>query len=377
MNIKELAYKEEPAYLNTLKSLVKLESPSSDKAAVDALADFLEELLRADGWLVERLPQASVGDQLVARWDAGAGSSSLLLCHFDTVWPLGTLEVMPIKEKDGLLYGPGVLDMKAGITNAIHAMRIIKEAGLTLAGPVTLLLTTDEETGSHHSRELIEALAQEHDRVLVLEPGRDDGAYKIGRKGTGDFRVRIKGISAHAGNNPKEGASALRELAHFLFYAESLTDDNAATSVNVTVATAGSASNVIAEDAIANIDVRVLTLDEQERVTKALHAYKPKDPRVTVEILGGVNRPPLELTDANKALTNEFKQHLKTLNIELESSVVGGGSDGNFTSALGVATLDGLGSSGMGPHARHEHIRVRESLERLALLVALLTRSQA
>lgn len=372
MNLRELALAQRTAYLTTLSELAALESPTHDKAATDRLSDHLEALLKADGWQVERLPQTAVGDQIIARMSAGGPVSTLLLCHFDTVWPVGTLAQMPIREEDDKLYGPGTLDMKAGIANAIHALRLIREQGLRLQGPVTLLLTTDEEKGSHHSRELIEREAQVHDRVIVLEPGREDGALKARRKGTGDFRVQFKGVSAHAGNNPQDGASALRELAHFVLFAESLTDYDLGTTVNVTVASAGSTTNVIAEEAQVSIDMRALKLTEAERVIGALKGYVPRNPRVTVTVDGGVNRPPLELTEANQQFLEEAKSKMAALGLSLEGAVVGGGSDGNFTSALGVATLDGMGSVGEGPHARHEHIRVTETLERLALLTALL-----
>jgi glutamate carboxypeptidase len=234
------------------------------------------------------------------------------------------------------------------------------------------MLTSDEETGSEYSKTLIESQAKRHDRVLVLEPSRDDGALKVGRKGIGGFEVTFKGKSAHAGNNPKEGASAIRELANFLFFAESLTDYEQGTTVNLTVAKGGTVSNVIAEEAHASLDMRALKLSEAERVETALRAYQPKDARVSLTITGGVNRPPLEFDEKNQNLFAEAKTAMQSLGFRLEGAVVGGGSDGNFTSAMGVPTLDGLGSAGEGPHARHEHIRIAETLDRLALVTKLL-----
>ena len=356
-----------PNYLETLESLVRLESPTSDKRAVDHLVSHLWAILNLRGWAVERHPGEVVGDMLVARKKGGNGPSSLLLTHCDTVWPLGTLSEMPVRRDGDKVYGPGVLDMKAGIVSAIGAVALA-ETECTLRGPVTLLISADEEAGSRYSRSLIETLAREHDRVFVLEPGRDDGALKVGRKGVGDFSVSFLGRSAHAGNNPELGASALRELAHFLLFAENLTDAEAGTSVNLTVAHGGSVGNVIAEAATATLDFRVLKLEEGARVENAIRSYVPQDERVVVTVEGGLNRPPLEPTEANLALFEEAK----TLGFSGEGAVVGGGSDGNFTSALGVPTLDGLGSVGAGPHARHEHIRLRETLERVALLAALL-----
>jgi len=358
----------EPRYLEALGALVGLESPTHDKRAVDLLITHLQARLPERGWQVKRIPHEAVGDPLVARKEGAGGPRTLLLTHCDTVWPLGTLSAMPFRRDGDRVYGPGVLDMKAGIVSALYAVTLAEEAG-ALRGPVTLLVSTDEEAGSRHSRALIEALAGEHDRVFVLEPGRDDGALKVGRKGVGDFRVSFLGRSAHAGNSPELGASALRELAHFLLFAESLNDLAAGTSVNLTVAHGGSVGNVIAETAVATVDFRALKLGEAARVEGAVRSYVPCDTRVQVTVEGGLNRPPLEPTAANFALF----ETARALGFGGEGAVVGGASDGNFTSALGVPTLDGLGSVGEGPHARHEHVRVRDTLERVALLAALLS----
>jgi glutamate carboxypeptidase len=373
MNLRQLAQAEREDYLSTLKDLVLLESPTSDKAANDKVADYLHDVLERDRWQVERVEQKIVGDQLIARMSAEGERKTLIMCHFDTVWEIGTLEKMPLREENDKFYGPGVLDMKAGITTAIQAMRIIKQNNLSLNGSVTLLLTSDEEKGSDDSKALITHLAKTHHRVLVLEPSRDDGAIKVGRKGIGGFEVKFTGISAHAGNNPQDGASALRELAHFLLFAESQTDYDQGTTVNMTVAKAGSVTNVICEEAHASLDMRALKTSEAERVEKALKTYVPKDPRVRIDISGGLERPPLEFDQKNQLLFAEAKSCMETLGFMLDGAIVGGGSDGNFTSALGVPTLDGLGSAGEGPHARHEHIRITETLDRVALLTALLT----
>lgn len=360
------------AYVATLRELVELESPTSDKRAVDALGAHLENVLAAKGWSVSKHPREAVGDVLEATRGGAGGPATLLLTHMDTVWPLGTLEVMPARDDGERFWGPGALDMKAGIAAAIHAVDLLDAKGLAPRGGVTLLVTSDEEVGSGASRALIEDLARRHDRVLVLEPGRDDGALKVGRKGVGGYKVTFKGRSAHAGNDPASGASALRELAHFLLYVEDLADDVAGTTVNLTVARGGIASNVIAEEAVASVDLRVLKASEAERVDAAVRAYRPRDVRVTVSIEGGLNRPPLEKTAANAALFEEAVAVGGALGLELTGAVVGGGSDGNFTSALGVPTLDGLGSVGAGPHAREEHIHVPRTLARVALLAGLL-----
>lgn len=373
--ILEAAYAAETPYLELLQDLVQHESPTQDEAACDALATHLQALMEARGLQTKRHARKGSGDIIEGRLPGGPGPRTLLLCHMDTVWPLGTLATMPFRRDGDQVFGPGAVDMKAGIAAALTAFELMTKLGLEAAGDVTLLVTGDEETGSHASRELIEALAKEHDRVFVLEPGREDGALKVGRKGVGTFELKLRGRSAHAGNNPADGASALRELAHMLVYVEDLSDDVRGTTVNVTVAKAGFATNVIAEEAEACVDVRVMKASEAERVTEAIRGYVPRDSRVKLTITGGLNRPPLELTPVNEALFYTAQEVADELGLKLEGGIVGGGSDGNFTSALGIATLDGLGSVGGGPHARNEHIRVKESLERVALLTGLLTRS--
>ncbi len=373
--ILEQAYASENDYLTLLSDLVAHESPTYHKPSLDALASKLVTLLTERGFTTTRHARSEAGDIVEGRLVGGTGPSTLLLCHYDTVWPLGTLQSMPWRRDGDKVYGPGSYDMKAGITTAITAVDMARKLGLQLVGPVTLLLTSDEETGSHASRELIEDRARQHDRVYVMEPSRDDGALKVGRKGVGDFHLHLKGRSAHAGNNPADGASALRELAHLLLYVEDLADNVGGTTVNVTTAKAGFATNVIAEEAEAAVDVRILRASEAQRLTDAISSYSPRDERVTLTVTGGLNRPPMEPTEKNLALYQQASQLLAQMGLSLESSVVGGGSDGNFTSAIGVPTLDGLGAAGGGAHARFEHIRVRETLERLALLTGLLTSS--
>ncbi|MFA5550859.1 MAG: M20 family metallopeptidase [Trueperaceae bacterium] len=373
--ILEQAYASESDFLALLADLVAHESPSSNVAALDALADRLIQVLNERGFTTRRHAREGTGDIVEGRVTGGQGPSTLVLCHYDTVWPIGTLEQMPWRREADRVYGPGVLDMKAGIANAITAVGLAGQLGLPLAGDVTLLLTSDEEVGSPASRELIEELAGQHDRVFVMEPGRDDGALKVGRKGVGDFELRLRGLSAHAGNNPADGASALRELAHMLLYVEDLADNVMGTTVNVTTARAGFATNVIAEEAVASVDVRVLKASEADRITGAINDYSPRDSRVTLTVTGGLNRPPMEPTAPNMELYEQAVGVLSGMGLALEGAVVGGGSDGNFTSALGVPTLDGLGSAGSGPHARTEHIRVKETLERVALVTGLLTKA--
>ena len=362
-------------FLDLLERFVSVESPTHDKAACDRMADLLEAVLTADGWTVARDPRATVGDVLCATLEGdGAGRGTLVLAHYDTVWPVGTLASMPFRvDADAdRAYGPGSLDMKGGIAATLLAARLLNEAGLRPRGRATLLITSDEETGSAHSRARIEDEAGAHDRVLVVEAARDDGALKVGRKGVGDYHLTFHGVPAHAGNYPDDGASALVELAHAVLFVRSLDDREAATTAHPTVARAGSTTNVITEHATLDVDLRVLRLDEAERVDAALRAWEPRDARVRVEVAGGLNRPPMEPTPANLALFERARALAAPWGAVLEGAVVGGGSDGNFTSALGVPTLDGIGGCGQGAHARGEHVRIGDTLERVALLAALL-----
>lgn len=366
-----------PAYLQLLESLVLVESPSRDRQACNAMADRLIAALEGDGWRCERLPGSAQGDMIRATHPSlpqGAGPRTLVLAHCDTVWPIGTLATMPFRVDEGedRAYGPGTFDMKGGIAGTLIAVRVLRELGIAAAGPLTLLISTDEEIGSPESRQPIEAEARAHDRVLVVEGAREDGALKFGRKGTAIYHVAFKGIPAHAGNHPEDGASALLALAEFALFAHTLNDPSAGTSVNPTVASAGGAVNVITEDARLSIDCRVLTLAEAERIDRALRGFRPSDGRVAIEVEGGLNRPPMEANAANRAIFEQAAGIARGWGLAAEGAIVGGGSDGNFTSALGVATLDGIGACGAGAHARHEHLRIRESLERVALLAAMI-----
>ena len=372
MEILHKALKQKGAFLKTLKALVELETPTQSKVACDKLASFLVKRLRNDSWQVERIAKEAVGDQLIASLPARANQDTLLLGHYDTVWPLNTLAAMPFKQEGDYLYGPGILDMKGGIAIALHAPSLIEKLDKKLMGKLTLLLTSDEETGSYHSRELIEQLSKEHERVFVLEPSPQTQIVKVGRKGCGSYLAEFKGIAAHAGNNPQDGASALRELAHFLLFVEDLNNESD-TSVNLTVASGGSASNVIAEQAKAEVDFRVPSLDEFKQLQEAISNYKVRDKQVAFSLTGGLDRPPLDFTESNKKLFEKARTCAQNLGFDLTGKIVGGGSDGNFSSALGIPTLDGLGAVGKGMHARLEHIHINDTLKRLALISMLIS----
>lgn len=359
----------------TIETLVRLESPSTDKAAVDRCGAALVNILTGAGATVTRLAQAERGDHVRAEF-AGGPRRVLLLGHFDTVWDVGQIERMPFREEEGRLYGPGVFDMKASIAVALAAVRAL--AALAMRGPrIVMLWTTDEEIGSGTSRAFIEAEARASDAVLVLEPSLPGGAAKTQRKGCGEFTLTVRGVSAHAGIDPRKGASAIHELAHQIVALQSLSDPERGVSVNVGVVAGGTRGNVIAEEARATIDVRVPTMADAARVEAAARALRPRNPAVTLELEGSIGRPPLERTPGVARLYEEGRQVAALLGRELAEGGTGGGSDGNFTAALGVPTLDGLGPQGDGAHALHEHVLVADLPWRAAFLAALLQRINA
>jgi glutamate carboxypeptidase len=318
------------------------------------------------------LRQAAAGDIVRARWGSGDGGV-LLLCHMDTVWDLGTLAKRPVRVEDGRLYGPGAFDMKGGIVNALWAMRALRELELMPSRRVTLLITSDEEIGSDASRALIEAEARAHEVVFVLEPAQPPrAALKTWRKGVGGYRVTVTGRAAHAGAAHDEGINAIAELARHVLAIEALTDYAAGTTVNVGVIRGGTRSNVVPEQAWAEVDYRVMDMTEAARVDAFMRGLKPQRDGVRLAVTGGLNRPPMVRTPAIVALYTRAEAIAAELGLPLTETGTGGGSDGNFTAALGVPTLDGLGVVGDGGHALHELVVVSSLPERAALLAGLI-----
>ena len=354
---------------STVETLVRLESPSTDKAAVDRCGDAIARILQDLGADVTRIAEAERGNHVRAEF-AGGPRRVLLLGHFDTVWDVGQLERMPVREESGRLYGPGVYDMKASIAIAMLAVRAAKAAGPVPR--IVMLWTTDEEIGSTTSRRVIESEAQSSDAVLVLEPSLPGGAVKTQRKGCGEFRLSAHGVSAHAGIDPRKGASAIHELAHQIIALESLRDLDRGISVNVGVVSGGTRGNVIAEEARAVIDVRVPSQEDARRIEAAVRALRPRNSGVRLEVHGGIDRPPLERTDGVARLYEQAREVAAQLGKDLAEGATGGGSDGNFTAALGVPTLDGLGPEGEGAHALHEHVVISDLPWRAAFLAALM-----
>lgn len=368
----EFCKSQQTSLRSTIETLVRLESPSTDKAAVDRCGTALSQMLRDIGAAVTRLPQTDRGDHIRAEF-AGGPRRVMLLGHFDTVWDVGQIDRMPLREENGRLHGPGVYDMKASIAVSLLAVRAAMRAGG--APRIVMLWTTDEEVGSTTSRALIEAEARMSDAVFVLEPCLPGGAAKTQRKGCGEFRMAVHGVSAHAGIDPRKGASAIHELAHQIVALESLRDLDRGISVNVGVVCGGTRGNVVAEEARAVIDIRVPRAEDASRVEAAVRALRPRNAAVRIEVEGGFDRPPLERTDAVVRLYGQARQVAAELGRELGEGATGGGSDGNFTAAIGVPTLDGLGPEGDGAHALHEHVLIADLPWRAAFLAALLRKT--
>jgi len=353
-----------------LEQLVSRESPSDDPARVGELSRWISGRLVAAGIPAECVPCEGRGDALLARAETAGGT--LLLGHLDTVWPAGTLAERPFRVEGGVATGPGVFDMKGGLAVVLAVLEAAGRGEVRPAGPVSLFLTPDEEAGTTASRERLVAEAKRHARVLVLEPAGDGGAAKVARKGIGQTTVRFRGVASHAGLEPEKGASALGELARFVLFAEALADRALGTSVVPTLAKAGSRANVVPESAELTIDFRVWSAAEGERVASALGSYRSFDARVSVEVEGGLNRPPMEATRISMEMFGLASAIAARLGFPLPSARVGGASDGNLTAGAGVPTLDGLGPSGGGAHARTEHLLVDDLPRRCALLAALL-----
>jgi glutamate carboxypeptidase len=368
----------------TVEALVRLESPSDDKLAVDRCGRELERRLAAIGGVVDRIAQEGCGDHLRAdfggpgRPPAAAeegrrdGNRVLLLGHFDTVWPVGSLDRMPLREADGRLYGPGIFDMKSGIAVSMLAVRAL--AALDRQGPaaVVMLWTTDEEVGSATSRSIIEEEARRSRAVLVLEPSLPGGGAKTSRKGVGEFEIVVHGVSAHAGLDPGKGASAIHELARQVLRIETLRDLTRGITLNVGTILGGTRANVVADRAAARVDVRVQTVADAATLEAAILGLRPDDPATRLEITGGINRPPLERSSAVVRLYEKAATVARGLGRDLAEGAAGGGSDGNFTAACGVPTLDGLGPRGDGAHALHEHVVIDDLTWRAAFLASLI-----
>jgi glutamate carboxypeptidase len=366
------ARRQQPALVRLIQTLVRAESPSDDKAAVDACGALVTARIVAAGGRVKLHRQRIFGDVIEARFGPRRKENRpvLLLGHIDTVWPVGTLKTMPCRMGDGRLWGPGTLDMKAGVAMALTAVEMLSEADL-LEGEIILLLNSEEEIGSPVSRPITERLAQDCSSVLVLEPAQGL-ACKTARKGTGNWRIDIQGVAAHAGVDFEKGASALRELGQVIEKVSSWTDLTRGLTVSVGLAGGGSKTNVVPAQAWAEVDARIARKADGPRIERKFASLKSADRRCSLAVTGGINRPPMERSRGTVALYRQARALAAELGFTLEEASTGGASDGNFTAALGVATLDGLGAVGEGAHATHESILLEHLAPRTALLAAML-----
>ncbi len=362
-----------------LEELVRLESPSHNKAQCDRALLLAADWSRALGGAVRMHRHRDYADSLEVRFQLSThGRRSrpvqrpvMLLGHLDTVWPEGTLSSMPFRITRDRIYGPGVLDMKTGVAMAFAALRMLREAEL-LRRPVTLLLHGDEEIGSPASRAVTEKIARECEAVYVLEPAQGlEGAYKTARKGVAHYRLAVQGIASHSGIDFLAGHSATVELAHQLTALTRLTDLKRGLTVNPGVIGGGTLANVVAAEAWAEIDVRIARAADAAPLERRLHRLRPLDRACTLTWSGGVNRPPMERTRATGILFSNAKEYAGVFGFALEEASTGGGSDGNFTAALGVPTLDGMGAVGEGAHAPHESVLRKHLAPRTALLAAM------
>lgn len=380
----EDAKKLQKGMLEQSEALVSIESPSEDKAAVDRVSRVVAHWFETLGGKTRWHRQKQFGDLLEVRFRAMARRSStdahgrsnpiLLLGHLDTVWPTGTLATMPFRVAKGKAFGPGVYDMKAGVLMALHAVGMLLERQ-TLTAPVVVLLNSDEEVGSPVSRAVTEKIAQECSAVFVLEPAQGpEGAYKTARKGVGDYSIHVQGVAAHSGVDFEKGHSAVLELARLIGKISRFTDFKTGLTVNPGTIQGGTRTNVIAAQAQAEVDVRIARMCDAARVERLFRGLRATDRACTLTITGGMNRPPMERSRGTVALFHQAKAFARAMGFPLEEASTGGGSDGNFTAALGIPTLDGMGAVGEGAHAAHESIVLGELAKRTALLAAMIAR---
>jgi len=362
----------EPSMVDLLQRLVDHDSPTGDAERVGELQSMLEREFSERGATVERVAADGVADHLIARWPA-SGPRVLILAHADTVWPADETTRRPFRIEADRYTGPGVFDMKAGIVQALGAIDAVRSVGADVAVDLTMAVTSDEESGSVTSRPLIERLAQGCDAVLVVEPATGT-KLKTARKGVGMYEMRVEGRASHAGLDPELGRSALLELAHQIIALHALTDLTVGTSVCVGVASGGSGRNVVPATARATIDLRVETARAAADLDARIKDCTAVTPDTAVHVTGGINRPPMERTEATATLYGLADQCAADLGLELGEVLSGGGSDGNFTSALGIPTLDGLGAIGGGAHALDEHVLVASLPQRATLLACLIAR---
>lgn len=357
-----------------IREMVECESPSYDQAAVNRFADLLADVAPSFA-KVKTFPGGRFGRHVVCEFDLPGkrkDSQILVLGHSDTVWPAGTLASMPFRQKDGRLWGPGVLDMKAAIAFFLYAMRILRDLDIPVSRRVVLQINSDEEVGSESSRALTERNARRSKAVLVLEPSTGlDGRLKTARKGVGDYTITVRGRAAHSGLDFEKGASAILEMARQIERIAGFTDLRRGVTVNPGVISGGTRANVVAAEAKVHADMRIVRLKDAAALDRKFRSLRPVDKRCSIEVTGGLNRPPLERSPAIVQLFRKAQKLAHETGVELGESLSGGGSDGNFTAALGIPTLDGLGAVGEGAHAVNESILIDRMADRTALLAKM------
>lgn len=370
-----LAYcqSDQDAMLGCLRRAVEIESPSHNQKAINKMAKYFAREFTRRGGQIQMLNHPQAGSALVGEfWGHSRGAKPILLLgHLDTVWEIGTLAQMPFRVHKGRAYGPGIYDMKSGIICGLWAIQALRALEIAPRGPVRFFLNADEEMSSLAYRKELLAEARRARAILVLEPAAPHGALKTARKGVGEFRVTVTGRSAHAGINPSAGVNAISELAWQVIQIEKLARPKRGLTLSVDVIHGGTRANVIPQFAQALVDVRVSCVSDRKSVEDDMHSLTPANSHAKIKITGGVNRPPLE----RKMAIGLFRQARELglqMGFYLKEAATGGGSDGNFTAALGIPTLDGLGGTGDGAHARHEHVMVNELPQRAALIAALL-----
>ncbi len=368
----------QPEIIRFIRELVTCESPSGSPGAINRLVDLLISATASFGH-AQTFPSEHAGRTLRIEFELPGSpkvkqDQILALAHSDTVWPEGTLKTMPWREEEGRLWGPGVLDMKAGIAFFIYAVRALRDLDREVPHRVVLLVVPDEEVGSDVSRAYTEAEATNSKRVFVLEPGTGfAGKLKTARKGVGDYSILIDGIAAHAGVDFAKGASAIVEAARQISEIAKFTDVSRGITVNPGVISGGTRTNVIAASARIDVNIRIARLSDAAELDRRFHALRPFDDRCMVRVEGGLNRPPMERTEKIAELFHKAREIGAAMGVEVEESSTGGGSDGNFTAALGVPTLDGLGAVGEGAHAARESILIDRIADRVALLAAMVS----
>ena len=364
--------------LDSIYAVVEIESPSFDILANLLVVDWFEDEARkiSEDFEIERIFAENYGEHFILRAFPADAKPILLLGHLDTVHPIGTKKQNPTRIREGKFYGCGIFDMKANCVLMLEILRAFTELNLKPRRPITILLSCDEEVGSFTGREIVEREAAKSAFCLVCEPS-SNGKTKTGRKGTGMFEMKIHGIPAHAGLEPEKGASAILEISRQIEKLHALNDLSKGTTVNVCTISGGTTTNVIPAEAECSIDVRFTSMAEAERIENKIRSLESFDERVSIEILGEINRPPLERTEAVIKLYEKARKIAAEFDYQLGEAQVGGASDGNFVGVLGVPVLDGLGISGNGAHTFEEFIFVDDIPKRATLIAKLLSEQPA